>query len=209
MFLPLLLGAAGIYLLVTAMNSKPAAATSDGSAPSPLWSGRVIPNDFGGVSVNVFDDAARVGILRAMLRNEIVAADAKTGPGLWSAGLRHGVGGLSMTDANRGKYTAEYVDPAKRGLQFIAQALQAGKDVYAPVEWAVGDVRVPLKIDADRSADLYASDKPLDPVTAKYWARLLDAPRDAASMEMGRAALQSMLTAPGKDFEVGLLTKKA
>ena len=201
-FLPILaLVAAGA--LVYSMSQKPAA--SQGAAPSPLWDGKVVKQDFGGLVVNVMDDAARTGITRALLRNEIVAMNAATGSALWNASLASGVG----LDGKPVAYTAAFVDPAKRGLQFVGQALLSGRDVYVPVEWAAGDLTKPLPRDPDRSADLYASSAPLDTATAKYWALLYNAPKTPADMEAAKASIQSLLTTPSKDFDLALAKSKA
>lgn len=211
-FLPLLaLGAAGYigYKIV----SSPKKETFAPGTPSPIWQGKVTPYDFGGVSVNVLDEAARLGITRALLRDEVVALDSAGA--LWNASLKYGVGKPGVTPP--ADYAGLYVSPALRGLQFVAQALQAGKDVYVPIEWASGDLRKPLPRDPDRSADLYASATPLDATAAKYWARLYDAPRavvpsadpvqqakNEAYAADARASIQSMLATPSEDYDKAL-----
>jgi hypothetical protein len=204
----LLIGAGLVYLYISSQDKKTAEGGSktDSGVPSPLWSGKASTTDLGGTVVTVLDEPARTGILRALLRDDIVAMDAKNTSPLWSAGLRHGVGGLKLTEAQRGKYTAAYKDPAMRGLQFVAQALQSGRDVYVPIEWAKGDLTKPLPLDPERSADLYAAAQPLDPMQAKYWALLVNAPRGTKEdLERAKPLIQSMLTAPGKEFELALL----
>lgn len=204
----LLIGAAGLYYLYASSSKKPTegAAPPVGGTPSPLWSGKAETTNLGGTVVTILDEPARIGVLRALLRDDLVEINADAKSPLWSAGLRQGVGGLKLPDAQRGTYTAAYQDPAKRGLQFVAQALQSGRDVYVPVEWTTGDLTKPLKLDPERSADLYASAAPLDPMQAKYWALLLNAPRGtAADLDKAKPAIQSMLTTPGKDFELSIL----
>lgn len=200
MIAPLLLAAAGAVALYY-FTQKPSAKAPSGGLPDPRWYGKAVTQDFGGLAVTVMDDAARLGITRALLRDEIVAMQATSGIPLWSARLAAGVGGQT--------YTGVYVDPAKRGLQFVGQSLLAGRDVYVPVEWASGDLTKPLPRDPDRSEDLYSSDKPLDPMLAKYWALLYNAPKTPADLEAAKADIQVMLTAPSKDLDVALAKKQA
>jgi hypothetical protein len=210
LFLPLAVGA-GVLALIFASSSSdaPTAAVpvkekekDKSPPPSPAWKGKVIVYGKGtALEQPAFDGIARAGIVRALLRDELVASDAKEGDKMWTAQTRWGTGAAALnqgkTDLQKPKYLGTYVGPATRALHFVAQALASGRAVFAPIEWAEGDVTKPLPLDPDRSNDLVAvaATKVASPNFA-----LLFSP-GGPDPSAYKAAIADMLTKPSDEFD--------
>lgn len=212
LFLPLAIGAS-VLALIFASSSSDAPATvapvkekdkpeKDKPLPSPAWKGKVIVYGKGtALEQPVFDGVARAGIVRALLRDELVGSDAKEGDKIWTAQTRWGTGAAALnagkTDLQKPKYLGTYVGPATRALHFVAQALASGRSVFAPIEWAEGDVTKPLPLDPDRSNDLVAvaATKVASPNFA-----LLFSP-GGPDPDAYKAVISDMLTKPSDAFD--------
>jgi len=168
--IPLLVLGGGVLLV---------AASSSPSSGAPKKS---VDTKGGTDKEKAFLDEPFMGEVLPDTEDKRAAFNLRAQAGILRALLRHGTKDMQIKGKDKDRWETDlvfsggpYVDPGVRALQFVTQALLAGKEIYAPIGFAVGGTARALPVPPAEVRGLVAvpSGYAWDPMELSYYARLM------------------------------------